>query len=78
MCAFMVTKLQKPGGKEINVLLDLSMEKHVCLHGDKATEARRERDKFPIRSFLLKVCKSMCVFVVTKLPEPVGKERKSN
>jgi hypothetical protein len=65
----MVTKLQKPGGKEINVLLDLSMEKHVCLHGDKATEARRERDKFPIRSFLLKVCKSMCAFMVTKLSQ---------
>jgi hypothetical protein len=44
----MVTKIQNPGGKEIKVLLDLSIEKHVCLHGDKAKESRRERDIFPI------------------------------
>ncbi len=52
----MVKKLQKPGGKEIKILLDLSMEKHVCLHGDKATEARRERGKFPIRPKYGKAC----------------------
>ncbi len=52
----MVTKIQNPGGKEIKVLLDLSMEKHVCLHGDKATEARRERDKNPIRPKYGKAC----------------------
>ncbi len=74
MCAFTVTKQQKPGAKEINFLLDLSMEKHVCLHCDKATKARSERDKFPIRPFLLKVCKSMCAFMVTKLQKPGGKE----
>ncbi len=42
----MVTKLQKPGGKDINFLLDPSTEKHVCIHGDKAKESRRERDIF--------------------------------
>jgi hypothetical protein len=46
MCAFLVTKLQKPVGT----------------------------DKFPIRPFLLKVCKSMYAFMVTKLQKPVGKK----
>jgi hypothetical protein len=53
MCAFIVTKLQNPGGKEIKILSDLSMKKHVSLHGDKVTEARRERAKFPTRPSLL-------------------------
>ncbi len=55
----MVTKLQKPGGKERKILLDHPFNRHlmhVCLHGDKATEARRERDKFPIRPKYVKAC----------------------
>jgi hypothetical protein len=56
MCVFVVTKLQKPGGKEIKILSGLSMKKHVCLHGDKATKARRERDKCPIRPKYGKAC----------------------
>jgi hypothetical protein len=52
------------------------VEKHVCLHGDKATEARRERDIFPIGPFLLKVCKSMCAFMVTKIQNPRGEKTK--
>jgi hypothetical protein len=52
----MVTKLQNAGGKEIKILSGLSMKKHVCLHGDKATESRRERDKNPIRPKYEKAC----------------------
>ncbi len=54
----MVTKLQKPGGKEIKILSDLSMKKHVCLHGDKATyRIQEKRDKKnPMRPKYGKAC----------------------